>query len=224
MRTLTKFLFVLTLGALAFTSCQKDPNLDDLDNKYIVQTEYKDGTNFSNYSTYFINDTVYVIGGSKDQKVEKWDYATNAKAKGLIDQVTANMNARGYTAQTDTAGVDLNIQLTYIQDTQYFLAGYNYWWDYWNTWGGWYWGYYPYYPSYYYPVGYAYKVGTFITDVVDNKAAPIMVKGADNQNHPSKPVVWNLTASGQMGSTAYNQAVIEWSINQGFEQSPYFKK
>lgn len=225
MKTLTKFLSILALGTVIFTSCQKDPNLNDLDNKYIVQTEYKDGTDFNKLSSYFINDTVYVIGGSKDEKVQKWDYETNERAKALIDEVKANLDSRGYTEQNDTVGVDMTIQLTYFQNTQFFVGGNYNWWNYWNTWGGgWYWGYYPYYPSYYYPAVYSYKIGTFIIDVMDNKATPVMIKGEDNEEYPSKPVIWNMNASGQMGSEQYNQDVLKWSINQGFEQSPYFKK
>lgn len=220
-----KRLTTLTLLSLSLliisTSCKKDPDMDKLDNDYLVETNYKQGTDFASKSTYFINDTVYVIGGNGDQKIQKWDYETNANAKAIINTIKDNMSAKGYKNQTDTVGVDLGIQVTYFENLEYFTQFYNYWWDYWDYWGGgWYWDYYPYYPYPVYPITYSYQVGSLEIDMIDNKAKPVTI----NNKKIVKPVIWNSYATGlNSGNEQFDQKLIVQSINKSFAQSPYLQ-
>lgn len=226
---LLKLSFALfAVGVFVFTSCEKDPDWDQSDNKYVVQTEYDAKADFKKFGSYFINDTVYVIGGDSDKKIERWNYRESARARGLIDNVVKNMDACGYTRVLNSSGTgepafDLGLQVVYVQDTRFMVGlGYNSWWDYWNVWGGgWYWGwnYPPYYP---FPVYYSYSVGAVIVDMIDNNSDPVQTPG---EHKPSKPVVWNAYARGELSSNnTFNQQVAEWSINQAFVQSPYLKK
>ena len=225
MKFFKAFLAVGIVGAAAFTSCQKDPSMDDLDNKYIVQTEKASDVNFGKFSTYFVNDTVFVIGGSNDEKTEKWDYEKSTRAKGMIDKVIQNMDERGYTrleraVDGTTPNAQLGLQIVYMQNAYlYYGYGYNSWYDYWGAWnGGWNWG--GYYPGYYsYPLAYSYSTGSVIVDMMDNTAP---VKIAADSHEEGKPIIWNAYASGLLSSNkTYNQNVVEWSIDQAFDQSPY---
>lgn len=205
-------------GVFVFTSCEKDPDWDDLDYNYIVQTDYKEGTDFDKYSLYSVNDTVYVIGSSNSEDgIEKWVYSESARARGMIDQVIKNMNDRGYiVADAAMEKPELTFQLVYIQDMRYYWGYYGSWWDYWGYWTGSNWGYYPY------PVVYSYAVGSVIVDMLDNNGEPIQNPG---EHKPRKPVIWNAYATGQLSSSnQFNQEVAEWSINQAFNQSPYLRK
>lgn len=227
MKILKTFLVLASVGAMGFSSCQKDPDWDDLDNKYIVQTEKDSKVDFAKYKTYFVNDTVYVVGGSGNEKTEKWNYKESARARGMIDKVISNMKERGYVrAEKPGDGsfpdYELGIQIVYMQNAYlYYGYGYTSWWDYWGAWnGGWYWG--GYYPPYYaFPIIYSYATGSVIVDMIDNKAEEVEVPG---EHKPSKPIVWNAYATGQLStSKKFNQQVVEWSIDQAFEQSPYLQ-
>lgn len=216
MKTTKLLSCLLPLVLLLFTACEKDPDTDDLSVDLVVRTDYMQDAEFVKKPKYFIGDTIYVIGSSKDKKTEKWAYGTNEKAKEMLDLVKDRMDTYGYEVQADTTGVDLRMQITYIEDMYYYLQlYYDYWWDYWENWGGWYWGYYPYYP---YPVFYTYKTGSLIIDMVDNKATPIeMSKGKK-----AKPVIWNTYASGLIsGNKNFNQKLVLKAINEAFDQSPY---
>ncbi len=228
MKSLKKLFVLVAFGVFIFTSCEKDPDWDQSDNKYVVKTEYDNKADFNKFGTYFVNDTVYVIGSNSDKKIERWNYKESARARGMIDNVIKNMDAYGYKRVVQMADMpkpdfDLGLQVVYIQDTRYMIGtGYNSWWDYWGAWGGgwsWGWNYPPYYP---YPVYYTYSVGSVIVDMIDNNGTPAQVPG---EHKPRKPIVWNAYAQGELStSNNFNQQVAEWSINQAFVQSPYLKK
>ena len=137
-------LFVLFLS----TSCQKDPDMSKLDDNFMVYTDYDKKENFSEFSTYYIPDSILLISDSKEAKYWKDDNALN-----IIDTYVKNMDERGYTRVEEKEDADLGIQVSYVEDSYYFTGYSNpyWWWDYpgyWypGYWGG-YWGggwYYPY--------------------------------------------------------------------------------
>ena len=56
-----KYLFIGLMAVLA-TSCEKDPDLSKLDNNFTVYTNYDSKTNFNDFKTYCLPDSILLIG------------------------------------------------------------------------------------------------------------------------------------------------------------------
>ena len=46
--------------AVLATSCEKDPDLSKLDNNFTVYTNYDSKTNFNDFKTYCLPDSIYL--------------------------------------------------------------------------------------------------------------------------------------------------------------------
>lgn len=211
-----KKLIPILLAVFALVSCEKDPDMDKLDNEYLVFTNHDTSTKFNSFSTYYLPDSILVIGDKKDP-----EYWKDANAQTIINAYKAKMDAAGYMQVEDKEMANLGLQLSYVSSTYYFTGYYDqrpwwhsypgYWWPgYWgNHWGG---GWY-----YSYPITYSYSTGSLLADLV-NLEAP--------QGQSAKlPVVWNAYISGLLGSSGslnVNRTVT--AVNQAFAQSPYLKK
>ena len=57
-----KRLIPILLAVFAFAASEKDPDMDKLDNDYLVYTNYDKKADFKQFSTYYIPDSVLVIG------------------------------------------------------------------------------------------------------------------------------------------------------------------
>lgn len=209
-----KKLIPILLAVFALVSCEKDPDTDKLDNEYLVFTSHDTSTKFSDFSTYYIPDSILIIGDKKDPEYWKDD-----DAQELIGEFIAQMDKAGYTRTTEKEDADLGLQMSYVASTYYFSGYYNDgpWWGYYpgywypGYWGG-VWGGGWYYP---YPITYSYSTGSLLTDMVNLKAP-------EGQKE-KLPVVWNAYISGLVGgSLNINRAIT--AINQAFIQSPYLKK
>lgn len=60
-----KKLIPILLAVFALVSCEKDPDMDKLDNEYLVFTNHDTSTKFSDFNTYYIPDSILVIGDKK---------------------------------------------------------------------------------------------------------------------------------------------------------------
>lgn len=208
-----KKLIYLALAAVLIASCRKDPDFSDLDNDYLVFTSYDKNTDFAAVSTFFIPDSILLIGDKAAPVYWKGETADK-----IIDAYVENMNARGYSRVSDKTQAELGIQLSYVEDTRFFVNYTEpYWWwgypgywvpGYWGAWNDWY---------YSYPVVYSYSVGSLLCEAVDLQT----VRG----NGKQLPVVWNAFMSGLLsGSDTFDLALTLRAIDQSFEQSPYIKK
>ncbi len=216
-----KKLIPFLLAAVVLTACQKEPNLSELSSDYVVYTDYDTKANFSQYSTYYLPDSVLVIGASG-----KATYWKDEKADFILGVLENNMSQRGFDVAEKEAA-ELGLQVSYIENTQYFVSNpINDWWwwggypGYWGTgyWGG-YWDswYYPYYPVY--PVVYSYSTNSFVVELVD------LNKDTDVDGKKRLEVLWNSYMVGAKGGSAQaNKNLVERAINQAFAQSPYIKK
>lgn len=207
---------------LAFSACEKDPDMDKLDSDYMVYTDYDSSTHFNEFDTYYLPDSILTPRGN-GMKAEYWK---DDNAKSLISEVEHNMNQLGYTRTTKKTDAGLGIQISYIQrTTQVTTSGgwygdgwygggwYGSWWDpgFWGpTWGGWY---------YSYPVTYSYDTGTVILEMLD-----LNDKSKDT-NDAKLPVVWHAYATGLMyGNSKLNVQLALRAIGQAFAQSAYLGK
>ena len=67
------------LATFAFTACEKDADTDKLDNKFVVYTSYDKSANFKQFSTYYLPDSILIIGSNKTQ-----EYWSDADAQKII--------------------------------------------------------------------------------------------------------------------------------------------
>lgn len=208
MKKILPFLLLVLLMA----SCQKDPDMGDLSDNYVVHTNYSKGAAFSSYSTFCIPDSIVGIDGQNVSAI------TTTQAQQLITTFTNEMIARGYTQVFDTDSADLGVQLAYVVNTNYFAGNNNpYWWDYpaYNNWWNGYWGgswngwYYPY------QIVYSYDTGSLLANVLDLNASRANNKG---------DVIWTAYMTGLLyGSNEINTTLATSAIVQAFKQTPAFK-
>lgn len=206
----TNYLF-FTFLILLFTSCQKDPDMGELDVDFVVVTDYDSSADFNTFETYYIPDSILVIGNNP---TPTW---VTSQGNDVVDEIVGNMTQRGYTRSFDKTNANLGIQVTFIQNTTYIASDplYPYWWwgypgpDFWGDWGGW---YYPY------PIVYSYNVGTLIAEMVNLESS---TAGTDSQLQ----VVWTAAMSGLLsGSNSIDMQLAVNAINQAFIQSSYIQK
>ena len=55
--------------AVLATSCEKDPDLSKLDNNFTVYTNYDSKTNFNDFKTYCLPDSILLIGDRKSTRL-----------------------------------------------------------------------------------------------------------------------------------------------------------
>lgn len=213
-----KKLFFALLAIVAFASCEKDPDLDKVQDDYLVYTQYDKNANFQSFKTYYVPDSILLIS-NKSQA----NYWTGTNAEQIVNTYVTNLDKRGFTRVTDKEDADLGLQLSYIENTQYVA----------DWWGDYPWLDYPYYwapdywwpgyvgPGWYYPypVVYTFSTGTLMGELVDLKS--VSSSGSSSQK---VPVLWSSLTSGFLygsNNIDLNKAVA--AINQAFSQSAYLK-
>lgn len=205
-----KKLIPILLAAFTLTACEKQADLDELDGRYVVYTNHDPQTNFGNLSTYYLPDSILLIGNS-----EQPEYATGQQAQEILQSWADNMESRGFKRASQRNQASLGLQVSYVENSYHFTTigwggwGWDYPWywgpDYWGMWGGW---YYPF------VVSYSYNTGTYLAELV-NLTAP---QGEDK----GLPVVWNTCMSGALSSsTRLNTQIATDAVNEAFAQSPY---
>lgn len=198
--------YTLILSLIILAACQTPPDYDDLSSEFIVSTSLDKQAEFNSYNTFYISDTIVNLGGEDEDTIWHDDDASQ-----LVAAVKQNMANRGYTYVQRHQNPDIAFVMGIVKvlNVEYYpgwWGGYPGWWDPWYGWG-----YYPYYP---WTTVYAYETGTIIIDAYD-------VLNAEEQGQLR--AVWNSTNFGALGSTEssnINRGVN--SINQSFQQSPYF--
>ena len=205
-----KRLIPILLAVFAFAACEKDPDMDKLDNDYLVYTNYDKKANFKEFTTYYLPDKILVISDKEEP-----EYLEGEAAQEILAAYKSNMDNRGYTMAASKEDADLGVQVSYIKST-YFFTDYGqpeWWWGYPGYWGSGYWGnwgggwYYPY------AINYSYSTNSFISESV-NLNAPEGPK-------EKIPVLWTSYMTGLVYSNSMNKALAVKGVNQAFAQSPY---
>lgn len=206
-----KKLIPLLMAVFAFTACEKDADNSELDDAFVVYTNYDKGANFKQFQTYYLPDSILIIGDK-----DKTEYWKDSNAQQVLATYVSNMSNRGYVRVNNREEADLGLQVSYIKNTYVFTDyGYPEWWwgypgywdvPYWGNWGGgW---YYPY------AVDYSYSTGSFLTELLNLEAA-------QGQN-AKLPVLWTAYMSGLLSnSTEVNVNLSVQAVNQAFSQSTY---
>ncbi|MDE5708849.1 MAG: DUF4136 domain-containing protein [Alistipes sp.] len=200
----------IALLAAAVCSCQKEPSTSDLHREYLVYTGHDANTEFAAFETFYLPDSILIIGSNK-----KTEYWKDDDALEIVDLVSANLTAAGFLRTAEKENAHLGIQLSYVEQETYFVGYDNpYWWwyypyywapGYWGDWLGW---HYPY------RVYYGYTAGSLLLEMVDLTGTETTTKRL--------PVVWDSFISGLLTSnTGLNQQRTLDAIQQAFAQSPY---
>lgn len=205
-----KSIYIL-MAVFALVACRRDPDLGELSSDFLVFTNYDTAANFNEFVTYYMPDSIMIIG---DRDIP--EYWTGINAEAILETYADNMGMCGYLRVSDKEEADLGLQISYIESVSYFVDYYSspYWWNaypgywwpgYWGDWSDW---YYPY------PVVYSYSVGSLLTEMVDLTAET----GPDRK----LPVVWNSFLSGLLsGSDSFNVTLTVRAVDQSFIQSSY---
>ena len=210
MKRLTTLLMMVVLLYVVTTSCQKDPDFDELSSEFVTYTDYDKTVDFSQFSTFYIDDAIKVLSDKK----EDW---TDENAQAIIRTFAENLKDRGYIQldESEKENADIGIQLSYVENTYYFTDYYSpyYWYDWW--WGYPYWpGWGPMYPYPSYAVTYSYDVGSLLGEII-----------WINRTNEKLQQIWSMCIGGTMsGSTRADVNNAKRGVNQAFEQSPYIKK
>lgn len=208
----THFLLLAFLGAVV-ASCQKEPSLSSLHEDFMVYTAYDSQADFAAEGSYYVPDSILLIGNST-----KTVYWKDENALQIVNTVVANMDSRNFVRVDEKQDADLGIQLSYVERVTYFVGYDNpYWWwyypyywspGYWGDWIGW---HYPF------PVYYGYTAGSLLIEMVNIDA--------DEQSGQKLPVVWNSYIGGLLtGSQSVDLQRTIVAVNQAFAQSPYLEK
>ena len=204
-------LFLLVTSIL-LTSCYTDYGLTSSDHDVVI-TQYEKTTDFSKYKTYAIVDSVFHLTG--DDEEPDSEYLSRAHDTFIIQTITDNMNALGYTQvlnPADSSEIDV---LVYVaaqgsKVDQYYYGGGG-----WGCYPGWGWGCYPGY-GWGYP-GYVgsttYYIGTLFINYVD----------VDNLGDDTVDVEWHAIFNGLLNNDTYTvtQNRLKSRIDIAFNQSPY---
>ena len=98
------------LTAVAFCACQKEPSTSSLHKDYLVYTAHDTDADFAAFDTYYIPDSILLIGSA-----DKTEYWKDANALEIVNTVVGRMNAAGYTRTDDKDAANLGLQLSYVQ-------------------------------------------------------------------------------------------------------------
>ncbi len=204
-----QFLAIALLAA-AVCSCQKEPSTSDLHREYMVYTDHDTTADFSAFETFYLPDSILIIGSNKQTEYWKDD-----DAQEIVALVASNLESAGFSRTDDKTSAELGVQLSYVEHETYFVGYDNpYWWwyypyywtpGYWGDWLGW---HYPY------RVYYGYTAGSLLIEMVDLTGTESSAKRL--------PVVWDSFIGGLLTSNAgLNQQRTLDAVDQAFEQSPY---
>jgi hypothetical protein len=129
-----KRLIPLLFTGLLLVSCEKEPNLDNVQDEYVIYTQYDKNANFTKGKHFFIPDSVLVLG-NKEKGATYLDYSIG---NNIINAYSIEMEKQGYVKTSNKEEADYGLQISYLENTYYLVNSPSWWSDY-----PWYWS-----PSY----------------------------------------------------------------------------
>ena len=131
-----KKLFLFTIPLVLLASCEKDPDMENLDGDLAVYTDYAPDSDFGSFDTYYLPDSILEVNGNR---ATFWKDENSDK---IISEIESEMNGKGYTRTGDKETASLGIQVSYLAENNRVIVDgggwYPGWWDY-SFWGPW-WG------------------------------------------------------------------------------------
>ncbi len=188
----------------------EDLSIDDLD---LVVTQHDEGTNFNNFRTYSLPDTVLkIVDGEGRVDLE------GQQDELILGLVRSNMESLGYVeeANPSTNPSDVVVLITAQEDDVFEDRIGNQFWFFWSWWSGWFggWRFTDEWSgvSPFLPVSSKYNAGTIYIYMLD----------ANSGENLRVPIVWRAVINGVIvGNTVDISRRIQENIDQAFDQSPY---
>jgi hypothetical protein len=201
-RLLLPICFLLALG------CQPEPDNVKLLDQLVVQTNFDESADFSDYTTYSLAlDTIGFIS-NQSQDTLLTSPGDGPLASTIMDQIKLNLDNAGFQQVSKSESPDLGVVAFIVNDVNLFqqvvYPDYYYPYDYYN--------YYSYY-AYPYVQTYASNTGALVIELVDLKNTT-----TDNK----VKVIWSAYL-GDIVSTIDREKQSAEGIDQAFIQSPYLK-
>ena len=75
---------LLAVFAVTLASCEKDPDMDKLDNNYLVYTNYDKKADFKTFETYYLPDSILVIGDKENAPPRRSSKAASGSCRACI--------------------------------------------------------------------------------------------------------------------------------------------
>lgn len=172
------YILLLLASSLVINGCSwYGKSIDEVDNEFL-SLAYKSSSSFSGYSTFQIADSVKFVKDATSVRT------LNDITQSIIDMVSDNMVALGYTKVSGGAAPDLIVDLAFIvSTTNSFFPGYYWDWGYWWS-EPWYSNTEPWFTYYPYstPINSSYSAGSLVIDIADITAV---------SNSTRVPIVWH---------------------------------
>lgn len=204
------FLFILVAGLAIFASCSKyPPGVTRVQEDLVVYTQIDIQKDFNQFQTFAIVDSIAYIDDNDSSHI------LNPEAQKVLDQITLNMQNRGFLKVDKDQNPDLGISVSLIKTTNTSVYYPGWWWAYGGYYPPYYWGwddywwYYPYYPTYIT----SYSAGTLLIDIAD-----FINITPDKQI----PIAWFGYIRALLNGT-HTMDQVTASIDQAFIQSPGLK-
>lgn len=226
MNSLIKSMIAISLSItiVFLASCYPEDNLS-ISETDIVMTSYYDSVKFTDFKTYYMSDTVYVV------RKDSTDKSLIAANDLIIKTIADNMASIGYerlpATSQDTPDVRISSAAITIKNVSV-----GWWYPYYPGWRwGWGWKkssgrdtdyYYPGYPGYYPPPWWgmpyysSYTTGTILIEMANPDDYRVM------NNDTVTPIYWAAGINGVLSSGS-NDSRIKSGINKAFELSPEIK-
>ncbi len=193
-------------GVLA-VSCNEYPEMEGDNTAQLVSwTYYEPDTNYAQYRTFYVEDSMGVIEDDKQPTVIQ-----NARSRLIRNKIIDCMENAGYVQTEEKDKADLYLSTMEITETNISVSYDPGYWGGYDPWG---WGYYypyPYYSPYY--ISSAYTTQTFSIQMGD-----CMHKYVNEDGKTAMNVIWNAVIKGMTG---YNRSdtEIENAIQECFDQT-----
>ena len=97
---------------LTYAACEKDPDTDKLDNKYLVYTNYDTKADFKAFQTYYMPDSILIIGDKKEA-----EYWKDESAQEILQAYANNMNNRVLVRVDERDYAHICLQVSYTNYT-----------------------------------------------------------------------------------------------------------
>lgn len=170
-------------------SCEEYPEMEGDNMAQLVSwTYYEPDTNFTQYKTFFVEDSMGVI--EEDQSTT---IVQNARTRTIRNQIIECMENAGYVQTEDKDAADLYMTMMEVNQTNISISYDPGYWGGYDPWG---WGYF-YSPGYYYSPYYissAYTTQTFSIQMGDG-----MHRYVNEDGNRVMTVVWNAVIKGITG-------------------------
>jgi hypothetical protein len=201
-----RFLALLSLLMTVMVGCKETPDPNDLVENMVVQTTFKENTDFGFYNSFTLSlDTLGLYANWTDDTLF---FDSDGYAHNVTNKIKNEMAANGYTYLDKDQDPDLGFAVTVFDNYNVYQQIS-----------------YPTYYSGYYGYGYGGYYGPLVT-TYEYSSSTLVIHLLDLKNRDAEQrlqVIWKAYIGDLTQSNDPEQKVLD-AIRQAFDQSPYLAK